>query len=118
MIVNDTQRSWSLVVIFAACMGVVLYGIFRHEPPPQIFYQSDKAGHVFAFLALCISGRLAFPKINPLSFWLFFLALALLLEGLQQNLRPLRSFSYEDIAANFLGVGLAMAVLRTVRRGE
>jgi hypothetical protein len=99
------------IAFFAICLCVVIYAIFRPEPPPELFSQSDKWGHIAAFLALCVSGRLAFPSIPAAPFWLAFVALAPLLEWLQHLVRPLRYFSYGDVLANLGGVLLAMVLL-------
>lgn len=102
------------VAFFVICLGVVLYAIFRPEPPPELFSQSDKWGHIAAFLALCVSGRVAFPTIPAVPFWLTFAALAPLLEWLQHLVRPLRFFSYGDVLANLAGVVLALVLLNVL----
>lgn len=54
--------------VFLLCAGVVAYGIFRATPPPQLFHQSDKVGHVLAFLGLSLTAWWAFRRVP----WFFF----------------------------------------------
>lgn len=99
-------RRWAELVFVASCVAVV-WGMFRPEPPAQVFSNSDKVAHLAAFFVLALSGRLAFPRLPEPAFWLTFLFMALGLEHLQGTLRPLRLFSLADAAANALGTGLA-----------
>ncbi len=98
------------LVLFLLCLALVLYGIFRPEPPPELFSQSDKVGHVLAFLALGVTGRASFPVLSPWFFWPPLLVAAPALEWLQHATRPLRIFSVEDAASNLAGAVLAMGV--------
>jgi len=104
-----TLRHLAMAVFVAATLAVA-WAMFRPEPPPQAFEQSDKFGHLAAFFVLALSGRLAFPRIPGPAFWLGFCVLAFGLEYLQGALRPLRYFSLADAAANWLGAGLAAGV--------
>lgn len=99
-------------VAFLFVSTAVLYAIFRPAPPEMIFEHSDKVGHVIAFLALSLMGRLALSSLSKVTFWLSFLLLAFLLEYLQGALRPLRIFSVEDAYANAAGVLLALVVFK------
>jgi len=98
---------WCFFVIVA---GMVMYGIFRPMPPPMIFEQSDKLGHVSAFLALALTARMAMNRVSATVFWLVMFLLAFGLEYLQGEFRPLRVFSAGDVCANVLGVVLALIV--------
>lgn len=99
------------LAIFMLCLGAVMYGMFRPEPPPEVFTHSDKWGHVLAFLGLAVTGRLALHRWPTWIYWPMMLALAPLLEWLQGATRPLRWFSLGDAAANVAGVLLAMVLL-------
>lgn len=99
------------VAAFVLCLGAVMYGMFRPEPPPEVFAHSDKWGHVLAFLGLAVTGRLALHRWPVWVFWPLMLAVAPLLEWLQGVTRPLRWFSLGDAAANVAGVLLAMLLL-------
>jgi len=76
----------------------------------MVFEDSDKIGHVMAFLAQALTGRLAIHKMPGTVFWLAMLALAFLLEYMQGELRPPRVFSMGDVAANTVGVATALLV--------
>ncbi len=89
---------------------MVMYGIFRPTPPPMIFEQSDKLGHVSAFLALALTARVAMNRMSAIIFWLVMLLLAFGLEYLQGEFRPFRVFSAGDVYANILGVLLALII--------
>lgn len=95
---------------FLLCCMLLAYGLFRPEPPPELFDDSDKLMHLFAFGLLGLAGRLAFPRSSPLLLFGAFLVTALLLECLQHWIQPLRQFSLEDAFANMLGIALAMLV--------
>ena len=94
-------------ISFVACILVVLYGLFRPEPSPNLFEQSDKFLPVLAFGALSLSSRLAFQRVAGWPLWGVLLLLAPLLEWLQYRLQPARQFNLDDILANLLGVTLA-----------
>lgn len=102
--------------LFLACCAAFVYGVFRPEPPPQLFEESDKAMHVLAFGALALSMRLAFARARSAWIWGPLLALAPLVEYLQHALQPARHFSLGDIHANLLGVGLALAASMLIGR--
>lgn len=99
---------WALFLLVSVA---VLYGIFRPEPPAMLFEYSDKVGHVLAFCALALTGRLALFVLPKTGFWLSMLLLCFALEYLQGELRPFRMFSLEDAYANVVGVLLAVAML-------
>ncbi|UTW10626.1 hypothetical protein [Marinobacterium rhizophilum] len=100
---------------FGCCVAALLYGIFRAAPPPDLFDQSDKVGHLLAFGALGLSSRLAFLRLSGWVLWPLLFVLAPLLEWLQHQLQPLRVYSVEDALANMAGVVLALAVSSLVR---
>ena len=102
-----------LFVFFTAAL---LYGVFRPEPPPELFAHSDKAGHVLIFFAVALSGRLAGISLPDWSYWPLWASLAMTLEYLQGMLRPLRIFSIEDAYANLTGVVAALVVWLVISR--
>ena len=116
MALMDVMRRYWRLGAFLCCMAMVLYGMFRPESPPEVFSHSDKWGHVLAFMALSVTGRLAFTALTGWAFWSMMLAVAPLLEGLQGALRPLRHFSLGDAAANVIGVLLALLLWALLRR--
>lgn len=106
---------WFRRVMFFLCAATVGYAIFRATPPPQLFHQSDKVGHALAFFALSLTAYWAFEGVRWFYFWPLMLALAPLLEYLQDVLRPLRVYSVEDSYANLLGVTIALLLVSCVR---
>ncbi|WP_227819801.1 hypothetical protein [Marinobacterium aestuarii] len=104
------------MAMFLGCVAALLYGIFRAAPPPDLFDQSDKVGHLLAFGALGLSSRLAFLRLSGWVLWPILAALAPLLEWLQHQLQPLRIYSLEDALANLAGVALALVFWAFVRR--
>ncbi|OWK42562.1 VanZ like family protein [Pseudomonas oleovorans subsp. oleovorans] len=96
------------VPLFVLCVLVFCYGVFRPEPPPELFQDSDKLWHVLAFFGLSLCARLAFPRLAGGWLWPLLLVLAPLVEWLQHWLQASRHFSLGDIQANVLGVLLAL----------
>ncbi len=94
--------------LFLIFSGVLLYSLFRPTPPPDVFANSDKVGHVLIFLAVSLSGRLSKVSIFDWLYWPLWAFLAMALEYLQGAVRPLRIFSMEDAYANVAGVSLGL----------
>jgi hypothetical protein len=90
------------------CVLVFCYGVFRPEPPPELFEDSDKLWHVLAFIGLSFSSRVAFHRLSGWLLWPALFALAPLVEWLQHQLQASRQFSLGDIQANLLGVFLTL----------
>lgn len=93
---------------FLVCCVLLAYGLFRPTPPPELFEESDKVGHLLAFLALALTARLAFPRLPAALLWSSMLLLAPAMEGAQHWLQPTRQLSLMDAGANFAGVVLAL----------
>ncbi|MBC2769854.1 VanZ family protein [Pusillimonas minor] len=104
---------------FALCVLALAYGVFRAQPPPDLFLQSDKVLHVVAFFGLALCTRLAFCNARWLGVLAGLLLAAAGTEYLQQWVQPLRMFSVYDAAANGVGVMLGVvawvALLRVCR---
>lgn len=96
------------IIAFLICCAVMAYGMFRPEPPPDLFADSDKFFHVVAFAGLAFMTRLAFPFAPAWLVWGLLYVQGPVLEYLQHYLRSSRMFSYGDILANFCGVTLAL----------
>lgn len=101
---------------FVLCLAGLLYAVFRPEPPPDIFSDSDKWGHVLALAALAFSARLAFTGVKERVLWPLLLVVAPLLEVIQGVLRPARMAGQEDALANIAGVVLAWMCYRLLCR--
>lgn len=101
---------------FLVCCAAFVYGVFRPEPPPNLFEDSDKAMHVLAFGTLAFSIRLAFARVRGAWLWPLLIALAPVMEWLQHVVQPGRHFSLGDIQANLLGVAAALAASALLHR--
>lgn len=104
------------IVLFLACCVAMAYGLFRSEPPPDLFEDADKFFHVAAFAGLALVTRLAFPQAPAWLVWGLLYAQGPVLEYVQHFLRSTRIFSYGDILANFCGVTLALLAWTLVSR--
>ena len=99
---------WSLFIV---CLLVLLYGNFRPTPPPDLFKNSDKYGHVLVMIAVAISARMAILGPPWYWFWPVTALGAFGLEFLQAALRPLRVFSIGDAYANLAGILVALLLV-------
>jgi hypothetical protein len=124
---EKTQQNWkstlsqvfSLPMVrwgqWAVLWCVVLWGVFRSQPPPLLFNGSDKWQHVLAFGLLvwsayltgagCWFRRLVWPVI----------VMALISEWLQAWWQPTRQMSVGDMYANLAGIGVALAMIASRR---
>ena len=102
-------------VLFATCIALVFWGIFRSTPPAELFDQSDKVAHLIAFAGLSFTGRIAMPDLTAAIYWPVMATLAVLLEYLQGALQVSRVSSVEDAIANMLGVGLGLIAVLIVK---
>lgn len=94
-------------LLFAFSLAVLLWGIFRQAPPPELFDQSDKALHLLAFFGFALISRFAFMHYPAIIVWPLVFCCAPLLEYLQHTFQPSRHFSEQDAIANAIGVFLA-----------
>ena len=97
-------------IIFLSVLGMLLWGLFRPTPPPQYFDDMDKYLHFFAFFITALATRYASPKSLAALAWTMLIIAAPLLEYLQHQLQPNRTFNYWDIMANLSGVMVAFIV--------
>jgi hypothetical protein len=104
------------VFLFVILTATLLYGVFRPEPPKELFYNSDKVGHLLIFFAATLSGRLAALRRPHWRYWALWSGLAILVEYLQGALWTTRVFSVEDAYANLAGVVAALGAWLVLRR--
>ncbi|BBB25467.1 hypothetical protein [Amphritea japonica] len=95
-------------VIFSLCAAALLYGLFRETPPPKLFDQSDKFGHLTGFAAMTFIAILTLSRRYIPFFITALLALACSAEFLQEWLLPHRHFSLDDMYANLAGVAIIL----------
>ena len=85
-------------------LSLVLYGLFKSQSPPQLFFPwEDKIQHLLAFAGLMFSSLLL-KRGKLLSVMLLGLTLAVAAEPLQWVISPLRYCSINDGVANSVGV--------------
>lgn len=98
--------------IFLSISTIVLCAIFYPQPFRIVFGLPDTVSHIGAFIALALAARLVFAKYLPSVFWLTMFTIALLLEYLQGEILPLRSFSFSDLYSNVAGVAIAFVIFK------
>ncbi|BBP44502.1 hypothetical protein [Thiosulfativibrio zosterae] len=99
-------------VLFMVSLTILLYGILRPESPPNLFNQSDKLMHVFAFLGFSLITRFAFCCRKFV--WLALFLSAPSLEFLQHYVQITRQFSWADVAGNLSGLVCALVVWKII----
>jgi len=92
------------LALFLGCLAGGPYGAFRETPPPQVFEESDKVGHLLAFAALTLTALLCFPRKLAGVVIVIMFGFAASSEYLQAALRPQRFFSELDMYANISGI--------------
>ena len=106
---------WALrKLIFVFSLLVLGYGLLRHEPPPNLFANSDKYLHALAFAGFSLCARVAFDQTKGWLLWPLLMLVAVGSEWLQNHLQPTRHFSLADIQANALGIGLALVLWQMI----
>ncbi|MBV6272970.1 hypothetical protein KVP09_08570 [Alcaligenaceae bacterium CGII-47] len=117
MIVHIASTIWQFRrPLFLGCLLVFCYGVFRPEPPPDLFQDSDKALHILAFAGLSFSARLGLDRAPAWLLWPALVVLAPLTEWLQHIVQPTREFSLGDIQANLAGIVLGSLTWMIFRR--
>ena len=111
MIVSPGSKTWRALCTF--CWLLVLVGMFA---PKQVVagvevMNFDKVLHLGALATMMTTARLAFPRTAPFLFWPWAVLIAIFLELAQPVVQPSREFSFLDMAANVLGVGVAALLL-------
>ncbi|RTE65223.1 hypothetical protein EH243_13350 [Amphritea opalescens] len=93
-------------ILFGLCAAALLYGLFRQTPPPQLFNQSDKFGHLAGFAAMTLVGLWTVSRRFIPLFIASLLILACSAEFIQQALLAHRHFSLYDMYANLTGIAI------------
>jgi VanZ family protein len=106
------SRLW-LIVGWVLILLVVFLSLFPEPPEVIEFEQSDKLGHLVAYLTL----MLWFTNIHPgrnqrISLSMAFFAMGAILEFLQ-GLSGYRTFQYTDMVANGVGIFLGWLLAKT-----
>lgn len=104
------------LALFLVCLVILLWGTLRPISPPELFESSDKWLHLISFFALAITSQFAFIKLDQKVLWTLLFISAPALEFLQHLMQQSRTFSWLDISANLIGVVIALAAWKLIRR--
>ena len=101
-----------LILIYlypGSIFGWIVYGDEKKQPQLTSDFLIFSSNHVYAFLVLSFLGLISYYKndVKILFFYLFFISIFLELCHL---LIPQRSFQYQDLFGNFLGIFLVFIV--------
>lgn len=99
---------WVRWSVFLSWLGVLLIVALKPTPPSEVFANSDKFGHAFAFIGLAVFGKLAMWRLPVYVLWPLLFGFAIALEYFQGAWRPLRVFSLGDAYSNVLGVAIGI----------
>ena len=83
--------------------GWFLYGDKQKQPQLSPDFLMFSSNHFYVFVFLSFLGVLSYYKNNPKILFLYLFLISILLE-LCHILIPQRSFEYQDLFGNFLGV--------------
>ena len=86
-------------------LGWLLYGDLKKQPQLTSDFLLFSSNHVYAFLALSFLGLLSYYKNKAKILFIYLFFISLFLE-ICHIFIPHRSFQYQDIFGNFLGVFL------------
>lgn len=99
--------------LFWCCAGSILYFALANSPTVTLS-SSDKINHVLAFLVLQVLGALSWSsRVHVVALGL--VAYGASIEVLQ-SLTPTRQAEWQDLAADMLGIALALAGTHAFRR--
>lgn len=102
--------------VFFGLLVLVTYLLLMEMPPaPPSWPHKDKVQHITVFLALCVSGGLAFQN-RQIGVCVLLAAYGALMEVLQSLLTVTRVASVYDWLADVTGILIAMAVLRLLNK--
>jgi VanZ family protein len=103
-------------LLLSLALALITWVATAELPGPVMFGLNDKLNHLAAFFTLALLSDFAFRGngFGPTKF-LLLLGYGLLLESIQHFL-PYRDFSFLDLAADALGIGLYAASVPLLRR--
>jgi len=88
-------------------LGWLLYGKLHKQPQLTSDFLSLSSNHVYAFLVLSLLGLIAYYKSKKLLILNYLILSSIILEVLQLKIEH-RTFQYEDLFGNFVGVLLSI----------
>jgi len=108
-----------LILIYlypGSVFGWLLYGNIQKQPQLTSDFAIFSSNHVYTFIALSLLGLLSYYKdkykVKILFLYLFFTSIFL---ELCHILVPQRSFEYQDLFGNFLGIFLIFIVFNVYK---
>ena len=101
-----------LILIYlypGSIFGWLLYGNNQKQPQLTSDFAIFSSNHVYTFIVLSLLGLLSYykDKVSSLFLYLFFISIFL---ELSHILIPQRSFEFQDLFGNFLGIFLIFIV--------
>lgn len=105
---------WRVLAVMA--LVVLLYGGLREDPIPMYVSNFDKWTHIAGFFGITLAAGMGFPRLHSLWLLLAMGTLGYLIELIQSEWLPLRTFSWLDLSADLTGVALALLLLWPLRQ--
>lgn len=107
-------ETFARLLFFAALATLTILFIvpMQDVPVPMADTLSDKAHHAIAFALLMLLGGFAFPSQRPLRLALLLLAYGAVMEVVQGMSNLGRHASWADLAADGIGICIALVVLK------
>ena len=99
-----------LYVYPGSILGFLIYGELNKQPQLTQDFISISSNHLYAFLALSLLGLVAYYKSKKL-FILNYLILGSIILEVLHLIIPNRSFQYNDLFGNIVGVLISIFVL-------
>ena len=96
---------WRTALLLSVIAIMYLATTSQAYPIPAA--DSDKVNHLMAFIELTLLSRLSWPDVKPWHYAPLLLGFGFAIEAIQATL-PYRDFSLADIAADGLGIAIAM----------
>ena len=98
-------------------LGWFLYKNIEREPQIANDFIGISSNHFYAFFVLSFLGILSYSKHKKFDLLIKYLLLLSVLLELSHLLIPIRSFQFEDLFGNILGIVLALLVNKIWRQG-
>ena len=99
-----------LYVYPGSILGFLIYGEFNKQPQLTSDFMSISSNHLYAFLVLSLLGLIAYYKSKKLLI-LIYLTLSSILLEVSHFFIPHRSFQFDDLWGNIVGVLLSIILI-------
>ncbi len=101
---------WRFLAVLS--LVIIVWAGFRPDPIPQYVHHFDKWLHAFAFAGVTALTLLALPRLHWLWTGALMLVLGFLIEVGQDFFLPRRTFDWEDLAVDAIGVVAGLLALQ------